>query len=267
MLKAALIGGGAVAAYLIPEFIRRRAADVVSVYDIEEGKAALLISRFGLVAEEFPPDEAKDICEVLVECAHPDAVEGVVRAAAEKGIPAVVLSVAGLVRHPELARLEGNDGFRLIVPSGAVAGMDYLRALPPGEIRTVTLTTVKPPAAFPATPEMAKLLRGVSRARERVTIFDGDVNEATRLFPKNINVAATIALAGIGPERTRVRVVADPKARRNTHTLVVASDAGEMAVTLENLPLEENPGTSRIAALSVLNAILSIEKRLLIGGN
>jgi aspartate dehydrogenase len=141
---------------------------------------------------------------------------------------------------------------KIYLPSGAIGGTDAISAVGTSA-GSVLLETNKPPAS---------LGRG---DRTRTVVFEGSAKEACRLYPKNVNVSATLALAGIGFEKTRVRIVSDPEAKANTHRITVKSKAGSMSFEFENLPSKENPKTSALAALSALRRIRKINETLQIG--
>lgn len=141
---------------------------------------------------------------------------------------------------------------KIYLPSGAIGGVDAI-ASADGGIRSVLLETVKEP-------------KGLGRSdRRRTVVFEGSAKEACRLYPKNVNVAATLSIAGIGFARTRVRIISDPKARRNMHTIIVEAKSGSMYFRFENEPFAENPKTSALAALSALARIRKIKEPLQIG--
>lgn len=141
---------------------------------------------------------------------------------------------------------------KIYLPSGAIGGMDAISAIS-GKIGKIALETIKPPSALGR------------NDKKRVVVFEGSARKACKEFPKNINVAATLSLAGAGFDKTAVRIISDPKAKANTHRIIVSSPAGNMRLEFENVPSDENPKTSALAALSAINRILKIEKPLQIG--
>ncbi|KZE37538.1 aspartate dehydrogenase [Bhargavaea cecembensis] len=147
------------------------------------------------------------------------------------------------------------NGRTVHLPSGAVGGLDLLKSANAlGGLEKVMITTRKSPASLG--------LEGIS---EEKLLFDGPAGEAIKKFPKNVNVALALSLAGIGTEKTGVRVIADPSVERNTHTIEVEGSFGNMAMTIENLPMPGNPKTSYLAALSVLAALKNQGKPIVIG--
>jgi aspartate dehydrogenase len=145
-----------------------------------------------------------------------------------------------------------EHGRKIYIPSGAIGGLDAIAAAAQGS-SSVLLETTKPPHALGR------------KDTGRVVIFEGNAADACEKYPKNVNVSATLALAGVGFEKTLVRIVSDPRAMHNTHKITVGSQSGKMAFKFENLPSEENPKTSALAALSAIRRIRKINEPLQIG--
>ena len=193
---------------------------------------------------------------LVVECATHAAVAQAVPALLEAGIDVVIASIGALGDDTVRARVEAAaaaGGARAIPVAGAIGGLDVLQAARCAGLERVVYTGRKPPAAW----------RG-SAAEERVdlstiagptTFFEGNAAEAARLFPKNANVAAAVALSGVGFLRTEARLVADPSSQRNCHELAIAGAFGSMTIEVANEPLPDNPRTSWLAALSVEAAV------------
>ncbi len=194
-------------------------------------------------------------CDVLVEAASVEAAAELLPGALER-TDVIVLSVGALVLEEGLLEecLEAceRSGHRLFVPSGAVGGLDVLRAVD-GRVEEVVLTTVKPPESLDREVE------------DREVVFEGSVREAVRRFPRNVNVAAAVALAVGDPSRVRVRIVCDPDADRNTHVVEVRSELGEYRFELRNAALPENPRTSALAAYSTVALLERLTEGLRVG--
>lgn len=194
-------------------------------------------------------------CDVLVEAASGKAVAEIVAAArasfAQRGTPGhvLIMSIGGLL---EVEALDG-PGPVIHVPSGALGGLDAIQALAIAGLDEVTLTTSKPPAGL-----------GLD-VKEYTVLFEGSARDVIAQYPKNVNVAVALSFAGIGPDRTRVRLVADPDITRNTHHVVAKGAAGEVEFTSRNLPFPENPATSYLAALSAVALLKKLESRLQVG--
>ena len=190
--------------------------------------------------------------EVVVEAAGHDALRAYGAAVLRAGVDLFALSSgaladAGLFEELESAARTGGARLRLL--SGAIGGLDAIRAAKIGGIDRVTHTTRKP-ARVLLPPDDAATLK---EARE---LYRGPARDGVRRFPDSVNVAAAVSLAGIGLDRTELRVVADPRIARNRHEVVVEGAFGRLEVTIENIPSEENPRTGRIVAMSVVRALL-----------
>ena len=166
----------------------------------------------------------------------------------------MVISVGALLDYPEILTQSREAGCRLYVPSGAIAGIDGIKSACVGEVTRVTITTRKPPVGLEGAPYLAQ--RGISLAglTEEREVFSGTAREACRGFPANVNVSAAVSLAGIGPDRTTVRILAVPGLTRNCHDVDVEGEFGFLRVHIENNPTE-NPRTGRLTALSIIRSV------------
>ncbi len=193
---------------------------------------------------------------LVVECASHQAVRDSVPPLLRAGVDVVVVSIGSLADAGLVALLESAaeaGGSRLTVASGAIGGLDVLRAAAIAGLDEVVYTGSKPPAAWKGTP--AEDAFDLAALSERQVIFDGNAAGAAALYPKNANVTAAVALAGVGFEATRVTLVADPVTRSNTHRVEARGAFGRFAIELENRPLPDNPKTSWLAALSIEQSI------------
>jgi aspartate dehydrogenase len=151
------------------------------------------------------------------------------------------------------------------LPSGAIGGLDVLRAARVDRLDEVTLVTSKPPRALAGAPFFESHPIDLGAITTREVIYEGPAAEAVRLFPANVNVAAALSLAGIGPEQTRMQVVADPALDRNVHEVVARGSFGELTLRLANVPSPSNPKTSFLACLSGLATLRRLADPIQIG--
>jgi aspartate dehydrogenase len=189
---------------------------------------------------------------LVVECAGHAVFAAAVPALLRAGADVVVASIGALSDAAVRERIEAAaaaGGSRCLTVSGAIGGLDALEAARGAGLDAVDYTGRKPPAAWKGTP--AEALADLAALAEPALLFDGNALDAARLYPKNANVTAAVALAGVGFERTRVRLLADPGIAQNVHELRVAGAFGRFTIVLENHPFPGNPKTSWLAALSI----------------
>ena len=209
--------------------------------------------------------ELAELADIVVECAPAAVFAEVAGPAVERGRVFVPLSVGAFLNHMELVERAKATGARIVVPTGALIGLDTVRAMAEGEIRRAVLMTRKPPAGLTGAPHLVQNNIDISNLTAPLRVFHGSAREAARGFPANVNVAAALALAGIGPDRTEVEVWADPGIDRNIQSVRIESDAGEAEMTMRNVPSPDNPKTGRIVAQSVLATLRRMTAPLVAG--
>jgi aspartate dehydrogenase len=201
-------------------------------------------------------EKLTDMPELAVECAGHAAVAEFGEECLTSGADFLVTSVGALTDALLLQRLERASRThmgKLMIPAGAIAGVDAIAAARYGGLERVRYSSRKAPEAWRGTP--AEKLCDLGALRGPTEFYTGKAGEAARLFPQNANVAATIALAGLGFDRTEVSLSADPDAPGNVHVIEAEGEFGKLRVEVAGKPLAENPKTSTLAALSVLRAI------------
>ncbi len=211
---------------------------------------------------EFPELAEADI---VVEAAPAALFERIALPALEAGRTFMPASAGALLPRMHLVKLAMQTGARIIVPTGALLGLDAVRAAAEGPIDSVTIETRKPPQGLAGAPYLEKHGIDVMAFTRPTVVFQGNALEAAAGFPANVNVAAALALAGVGPVRTKVRIWADPGVTRNIHTIEVDSAAAHFTMTIENIPSQENPKTGRITALSILSCLRGLVSPLKVG--
>jgi aspartate dehydrogenase len=203
--------------------------------------------------------------DVVVECLPSAVFAEVAVPAVEAGRIFMPLSVGTLLNHMHLIERAKVTGARIVVPTGALVGLDAVRAVAEGVIESVQITTRKPPAGLAGAPLLVAKGLSVANLTAPLLVFEGSAREAIAGFPANVNVAVALALAGIGPDRTRVAIWADPGVTRNTHTIEVVSDTSNFTMTIAGLPSLETPATGRVVPLSVIAALRRLTSPLVIG--
>ncbi len=209
--------------------------------------------------------ELAGLADIIVECAPARVFADVAGPAIEQGRVLMPLSVGALLDHMDLVERGRATGARIIVPTGALIGLDTVRAMAEGEIVRVVLETRKPPAGLAGAPHLVENGIDISNLTEPLRVCLGSAREPVRGFPANVNVAAALALAGIGAERTEVEVWADPAVDRNIQSVTITSDCGDATMTMRNIPSAENPKTGRIVAQSVLATLRRLTATLTAG--
>jgi aspartate dehydrogenase len=267
-MRVSVLGCGAIGSTLARALQGMGGIDGIVLFDVHAEKAESLLARLPKARRAETLDEAIAGGDLIVEAANQDAVVEFLPKALEAGKDVLVLSVGALLNYDFRAKcrdLAVKNGRKIYIPSGAVCGIDGLCAAGEEEIEEVILMSYKPPAALEGAEYFKKRGIDLNKITAPKIVFDGSAREAVKLFPKNINVAATISLAGLGFERTRVKLVVDPRATKNTHRLIVKGKFGEIEAWTRNEPFPSNPRTSYLAALSAISAIKKIAGTVWVG--
>jgi aspartate dehydrogenase len=197
-------------------------------------------------------DELIRRADLVVEAATQAALLRFGPAVIEAGKDLMVLSVGALVGVlDEWARLAETHGGRILIPSGAIAGLDGVKGAREGAISSVTMETRKPPRGLAGAPYIEQHRIDLDAIREETLIFEGSATDAVKAFPANVNVVAALALAGLGPTRTRIKLFAVPGQERNQHRITVEGEFGRLRIEIENVP-SENPRTGKLSYLSAI---------------
>jgi aspartate dehydrogenase len=213
----------------------------------------------------FPLDELIERADLIVEAATQAALREFGPAVLAAGKHLMVLSVGALVGVlDEWARLAEKHGCRILVPSGAIAGLDGVKGAREGPITAVTMETRKPPRGLAGAPYIEANAIDLDAITKETLIFEGPATEAVKAFPANVNVVAALSLAGIGPERTRIRLFAVPGQVRNQHRITVEGEFGRLTIEVENVP-SENPRTGKLSYLSAIAMLRELGAPLRVG--
>ena len=265
MLRIGLVGCGAIATIIVNAVLKGIInPKVVALYDRHLHKAEKLGRLVGAqVCHSIEELVRKDL-DIVIECASIRAVEDVAIKAIKNRKDVIVMSV-GAFKDPNLYKrlynLAKRHNRRIYIPSGAVAGIDGIKAASLGEIYEVTLTTVKPVEGLRDSLEKQGI--DVDTISEPTTVFEGSFLEAIERFPQNINVSLVLYLASNYP--TKVKIVADPGISVNRHEVIVRGFTGTIRTVVENIPCKENPKTSALAAYSVIRLIKDLSEPIVIG--
>ena len=230
----------------------------------DHAKARAWLDAERIACPLVEPEAFPAHADLAIECAPASALERICRPMLEAGKQVMVLSAGALLPRPELIELAKARGGQIIVPTGALLGLDAVSAAAEGRIHSVRMTTRKPPGGLAGAPYLELNGISVEGLNGPKRVFAGTAREAAAGFPANVNVAAALSLAGIGPDRTMMEIWADPTVDRNCHTIEVDSDSARFTLSIENIP-SENPKTGRITALSVLAALRKLKAPLRVG--
>lgn len=209
--------------------------------------------------------ELAGLADIVVECVPAVHFRAIAEPSIEAGRLFVPLSVGQLLSHEDLVERAKLTGARILPPTGALLGLDAVRAAAQGVIHDVRMITRKPPTGLVGAPYLVEHDIDVLALREAKCIFEGTAREGARGFPANVNVAAALSLAGVGPDRTRLEIWADPAVDRNIHTIKVEADSARLEMRIENVPSEENPRTGKITGLSTIAALKGLVATLKAG--
>lgn len=202
----------------------------------------------------MPFDELADSADIVVECLPPVIVPDLAKAVLGKGKILILISSSALLLYPEIQEYAIAPG-RIIVPSGALSGLDAVSALKQGGIDSAVIRTTKPPKGLIGAPFVTVNNIDLENLASAKKIFSGNAFEAARAFPANVNVAATLSYAGLGPEKTIVEVWADPAAKGNSHEITVKGGSSTITSRVENLPDPSNPKSSMLAGYSIISVL------------
>jgi aspartate dehydrogenase len=212
----------------------------------------------------LPIGALAEVADIVIECAPSKVVRSIVAPFVASGKVAIVLSAGALLENDDLIALAKQNGGQIVVPTGALIGLDAVTAAAVGKIYSVRMITRKPIRGLAGAPYILENNIDIEAIREAQKIFDGTAREAAKGFPANVNVAVALSLAGIGPDLTRIEIWADPALTRNTHRIEVESDSATFSMSIENVP-SENPKTGLITALSVIAYLRKLRAPVRVG--
>jgi aspartate dehydrogenase len=253
MEVARRLAGGLDGLTLAAVSARDRAAAEARVADVHPGVPVL------------PVEALAQVADVVVECAPVAVFPLIAEPTLRAGRVLVPLGVAALMEHLHLVDVARATGGRILVPSGALLGLDAVRAAAEGDIHRVRMVTRKPPGGLAGAPYLLAHGIDVSDLSEPLRVFSGSAREGAAGFPANLNVAAALGLAGVGLDRTELEIWADPGVTRNCHRIVVEADSARFTLEIENVPSDANPRTGRLVANSVVATLKRLVSPLIVG--
>jgi aspartate dehydrogenase len=228
-------------------------------------RAEAFLRALGSDAPVLPLAALGDVADLVIEALPASVFDALAEPVLRRGRTLMVISAGALLPRMHLFELAERHGARIVVPTGALIGLDAVQAAAQGTIRSVRMVTRKPPAGLEGAPHLVEHAISVQGLSAPLKVFEGTAREAVRGFPANVNVVAALSLAGIGPDRTTIEIWADPAVDRNHHRIEVDSDSAAFSMEIANVPSDDNPKTGRITALSVIAAIRKFAGTVRIG--
>ena len=264
-LRVAVVGLGPIGIRVVEALDRGISGLVLAAVSVQHpekhrNKLASLIKAPAVL----PIEALCDVADIVIECAPAKLLRTIVVPFVSSGKIAVALSAGALLENEDLIELAKQNGGQIVVPTGALIGLDAVTAAAVGNIHSVRMITRKPVLGLAGAPYIVENKIDIERITEPLKIFEGTAREAAKGFPANLNVAVALALAGIGPDRTKLEIWADPALTRNVHRVDVESDSARFSMSIENIP-SENPRTGLISAFSVIAYLRKLRASLRVG--
>lgn len=266
-LRIGIIGCGVIGSEIAKSCkgILKDRIDIVSIFDIDKDKMKLLEEKIGMDIGASSLDALIEKCELIIEAASGSISAKILKLAIAKNKDVMIMSVGGLLKEKDLLKEASKKGIRVYLPSGALSGIDSLKAASISKIESITLTTKKPPKGLEGAPYILEHNIDLNGINEETVIFEGSAKEAVSGFPKNINVSALLSLAGLGADKTKVKIITSPSFDRNTHEVEIRGDFGIIKTKTDNVPSPANPKTSSLAVLSAIATLRGIVDTIKIG--
>jgi len=267
-LKIGIVGCGTIGSRLAKAIVEDFSdkADLSGLYDTILEKAYSLASdlkKKNIVA--LSPEDLIKKCSFVIEAASGKVSKSIAKSAVESGRDVMIMSVGGMLEAEEVFKQAKDKKCNIYFPSGAICGLDAVKAASLAKIDQVTLTTRKPPSGLIGNPYLLKRNINLEHIDKETVIFEGSVDMAVRLFPKNINVAAALSLASGCKDKVLVRIITSPEFTKNSHEILVEGEFGKLQARTENFPCPDNPKTSYLAVLSARATLKRILEPIKIG--
>jgi len=259
--RIGLIGAGTIGGFVLENIIDGKVPDsevVVICGRTETSRGRDKADKYNIPWITDPKELFNYDLDVVVEAATQETLEEIAEDVLRAGIDLVPISLGAFVDGDLLERLiviAKDKGSILKIPSGGIGALDAIQAAVIAGVDSVVMTTRKPPEAWKNIPYVESLNLDLDNISEEIELFKGPARDCVKVFPQNINIAADLSMAGIGFDKTIIRILIDPKVKLNTHQIRVEGAAGVLTVTFENVPVPANPKTTYQACLSVLAAL------------
>jgi len=270
LLKIGIAGCGAIGSSLAKTIVRdfQEAAELVALFDIDTKKSQDLSNLIGktkrLSVESL--QQLINKSELVIEASSAKSSCAIAQAVLSRRRDIMIMSVGGIVAElGTLSSLAKRYNAKVYVPSGAVAGIDALKAASVKNLKSIVLTTRKNPKSFKDVEYIRRKKINLDKIKRDTTLFFGSAKQAIKFFPQNINVAGTLCIAGLGEDKTKVKIVATPGIEKNIHEIEIKSEAANISTRTENILHPENPKTSYLAVLSAVATLKQILDPVKIG--
>ncbi|MCM8797816.1 MAG: DUF108 domain-containing protein [Candidatus Omnitrophica bacterium] len=269
-LKIGIVGCGAIGSSLARIILRdlKGKAELAALFDVNKNKLDLLVKT--LSASErlkaFGLIQLISRAQLVIEATSAESSWEIAKKAIMKGRHIMIMSVGGIAAYyRQLYKLAQRYNCRVYIPSGAIAGIDALKAARMARIKKVILRTIKNPASFKGVEYVERQKLCLDNLKKDKILFSGPASKAIKYFPQNINVAALLSLAGLGLSKTRVEIVASPTIKNNVHKIRIESSAGVVETSTENIVHPDNPKTSYLAVLSAAATLKQVLEPIRLG--
>jgi aspartate dehydrogenase len=264
-LRVAIAGFGAIGLKVAEALDRGIPGCVLAAVSANDRiKAAERLAHLSRRVPVVTLEQLEPLADIVVECAPAKLLPAIAEPFLRAGKSVVVLSVGAILTNEHLVALAREHGGQIIVPTGALLGLDAVAAAAEGKIHSVRMITRKPVRGLAGAPYLAEHNIRIEDITKPLRIFEGTPREAAIGFPANLNVAVALSLAGIGADKTTLEIWADPSLERNVHRVEVVSDSASFTMSIENVP-SDNPKTGRITALSVISYLRKLGAPLRVG--
>lgn len=252
LARVAVVGLGPIGQKVVEALDRGIDGLVLAAVAVQNpDKHQAFLSKLNKPPQVLPIDGLEAVADIVIECAPAKLLASIVKPFVTAGKTAIVLSAGALLENDDLIALAKQHGGQIVVPTGALIGLDAVTAAAEGKFHSVRMVTRKPVKGLAGAPYIVENNIDIESITEPLKIFEGTAREAAKGFPANLNVAVALSLAGAGPDATTLEIWADPALTRNVHRVEVDADSARFSMTIENVP-SENPKTGRITALSVI---------------
>ena len=270
-LRIGIVGCGAIGSRIATSIQKdkelNRLCSLAGLYDIDDEKMLSLTRKLKRPVNIMRTSLHDLIinCDCIVEAVNAKDTRPIIKEALKAKKNILAMSVGKLLNARDLFELARKNKCKILLPSGAIAGIDAIKAASLAHIKKIILTTRKPPIGFRNTAYFVQKGIDLSQIKKETVIFSGDVDTAVKLFPQNINVSATVALACQDKRKLHIRILTSPKYKTNSHEIEVQGDFGEIITRTDNVVCPDNPKTSYLAVLSRIQTLKQFCTGLLIG--